>query len=191
VLESSVGAETVAQGLLQLGLCGKEPIGRGPAPQRLRAVAGPSVQPELWPLIKHLGDQATVMSGRIIDNEQDLGVLLGGIRSADIPHMPCKRGAHVALPRGHLHPPALSAATLHQACGQAAGDQIKGPEDKDRSMTIEVAHDRSMPLEPQGCPQCGDHRKTRPILTQQDQLPCVSFFLRPAGPVEPPLVGLG
>jgi hypothetical protein len=72
--------------------------------------------------------------------------------------------------------PALSAATLHQACGQAAGDQMKRPEDIDQIMTIQVAHDGAMPLDPQGGPQCGDHRKTRLLLTQQDQLPCVSFF---------------
>ena len=185
MFESLVVAETVAQGLLQPGLCGKEPIVRGPTPQhfpealndlQLRTVAGPSVQPELWQLVEHLGHQATVMPGRIIDDEHDLRVLRGGIRSADITQMPCKRGLHIARPGGPLQPPALSAATLYQACGQAAGDQVKGPEDIDQIMIIQVAHDRSMPCEPQGGAQRGDHRKTCLILTQQDQLPCVRFF---------------
>ena len=200
MLEGLVVAETVAQGLLQPGLCGKEPIVRGPAPPhllaalndlQLRAVAGQSVQPELWQLVEHLGDQATVMPGRIVDDEYDVGVACGGIRPADIPQIPCKRGLHVALPGGPLHPPAWSAATLHQARGQAAGDQSKGPEDVDQIMTIQVADDGAMPLEPQGGPQRGDHRATRLILTQQDQLPGVGCFSRPAGPGAPPLGGPG
>jgi hypothetical protein len=173
---------------------------RGPAPQHVPealndlqrwAGARQAVQPELWQLVEHLGDQATVMPGRIVDDEYDVGVAFGGIRSADIPQMPCKPGLQVALPGGHLQPPAWSAATLYQARGQAAGDHIKGPEDVDQIMTIQVAHDGAMPLEPQGCPQRGEHRETCLILTQQDQLPRVGFFSRPASPVEPPLGGPG
>jgi hypothetical protein len=96
--------------------------------------------------------------------------------AADIPQVPCKRGLHVALPGRRLHPPALSAATRYQACGQAAGDHIDGPNDIGQIMTVQGAYYGAVSLESQGRPQRGDHRETRLILTQQDQLPGVGCF---------------
>jgi hypothetical protein len=89
-----------------------------------------------------------MMPGRIVDDEHDVGVLRGGICPADIPHVPGKRGWHVALPGGPLHLQAWSVAPLYHTCGQATGDHIEGPEDIDEIMTIQVAHYRSVPFEP-------------------------------------------
>ena len=89
-----------------------------------------------------------MMPLRMVHDEHDWGVPLGGIGSANITEVPCKRGLPVALPGGPLHPQALSAATLDQTCSQAAGDHIEGPKDIDQIVTIQVAHDGAMPLGP-------------------------------------------
>jgi hypothetical protein len=115
------------------------------------------------------------MPGCLVDDEPDLGILRGGIRTADVLQGPGTRGWHVALSGQRRGPWAVGAATLHQARGQATGDQMEGPDDLAPLMTIQVAHHRSRPCEPQGRPQSGNHGKTRLILTQQAQCPRVSF----------------
>lgn len=115
------------------------------------------------------------MPGCLVDDAHDLGILRGGIRTADVLHVPGTRGLPVALSGQRRGPWAVGVATLHQARGQATGDQSEGPEDIAPLLTIQVAHHRSLPCEPQGRPQSGNHGKTRLILTQQDQFPRVSF----------------
>ena len=72
-----------------------------------------------------------------------------------------------------------------------ATDGLIGMNSIDEVMTIQVADHRLMPFEPQGRPQCRDHRKARFILTQQDEFPGLGFFLMPGGPAGPSPAGPG
>jgi hypothetical protein len=97
------------------------------------------------------------MPGCLVDDEHDLGIWRGGIRTADVLHVPGTRGWHVARSGQRRGPGAVGVATRHQARGHATGDQSEGPDDIAPLMTLQVAHHRSRPCEPQGRPQSGNH----------------------------------
>jgi hypothetical protein len=188
-----VVAQAVTQGPLERDHRGKETIVCRASPQHLPeplnhlelgAVTWQSVQLQMRHVVEACGDQGSCVPGGVVDHQDHTRIPGGGVGACQIPQMPdehCLEG--VLCRRGPL--------ALHDPCAQMASHQIQRAKDIGYVMAIQIADHGSMPFKPQGRPQRRDHREARLILTQQDQFPRLGFFLRPADPVGPPLVGPG
>jgi hypothetical protein len=184
--ECLVIAQTVTQGLLERAHRRKQPVVRSTSPPyppealdhlELGTGAGQPVQLQVWHLGEHRSDHGAFVPRGVVDHQHHCGGLRRRISARDI--------AQVALPRYRLLPWGMGPAPLHDACGQVPRHQVEGPEARDRIVAIQVAHQGAMPLAPQSCPQCRDHREARFILTQQDEFPRFGFFLTPVDPAGP------
>jgi hypothetical protein len=182
--ERLVVTAAVAQRLLQLAQCPKEPMMGRPAPHHLPealdqlqvwALARPPRPLDRRPLLEHLGNQGTPVPGGVVTHQDDPRVLGGRIRPRTIAHVARTPFLHAPLPRRGLLPLSRGPGPLDQASGQRPGDAVERPEDLDQLMTVQVTDDGAVPCEAQRRPQRGDHREACLILTQQHQLPRGGF----------------
>jgi hypothetical protein len=184
--ERLVVAQTVVQRLLERAHRRKEPIvGRTPSQHppealdhlELGTVAGQPVHLQLGPLGEHFGAHGPLVPGGVVEHQHHSGVLRGRIGPRHSTQVARKRRLQAALPRCGRLPLRVCSAPLHEARGQVPGHHVERAEDEDQVVTIQVAHNRPMPLEPQRRPPRGDHRAARFILAQPDEFASFGLFL--------------
>src|ERR687894_2785797 len=160
--ERLVVTEAVAQRLLPLAQCPKEPIMGRPASHRLPealdqlqvwAIARPPRPLEMRPRLAHLGHQGTPVPGGVVNHQDDPRVLGGRIRPRTIAQVARTPFLQAPLPRRGLLPLSRGPGPLDQASGQLPGDEVERPEDIDQIMTAQVTDDGAVPFEAQRRPQ--------------------------------------
>jgi hypothetical protein len=157
MFECLVVAQTIAQSLFELSERGKEPIVGRPPPQHLpldhlelRAVARSSVACYVGHRLERCHDQGALVPGSVVDHEHDPRVLDGGIGPGDVPHVARQRRLQAALPGPGLSPRSIGCAALDEPRGELASHQVERADHIAQVMTVQIADDGPMPVEPPG-----------------------------------------
>jgi len=141
----------------------------------LRAITGQPLQPQMGMSRSHLRQQGSTMPGRMINGDDDCGILTRRIGAGDVPEV--RRKGHwqallLALAR-------LGFATrwlLQQAGRQGPGHHIECRHTIPLILVIPGPHGGTIPLHPKGGPSRRHQRKAGFVLAQQHAGPSLGFF---------------
>src|SRR4029453_19214525 len=141
---------------------------------QLRTVTGEGIHLQMGIGGQDRVDQSPPMPGGLVDHDDHPRVVDGRVGPGHLPQM--RRKAHLEM--ALLGGPWLLARVrpLDQTRRQAATDEIQGPKDVERVVTIEVADQGPVAFDAQSGAQRRDQGKAGFILAQQHEFPCGGFF---------------
>jgi hypothetical protein len=156
----------------------------------LRAITRQPFHPQMRMCGSHLLHQGPSMPGRMINRDDDCGILTGRIGVGDIPEVRCKRYVQALL----FALPSLRFAArwlLEQVGRQASRHDIERGKTIDLVLVIPRADGGAMALDPQRGPSRRHQGKAGLVLTQQHARPGLGFFFTPPVLPGPPVAPRG